>query len=289
MRLKIINEKRKIITRDKDSGNGPVPSIVPNNQNDKLTRRGFLRKTVAAAASVNPIIKFLISGGMPATVISGLESGKTIPFLMTAVSSPGRGLWDSLSSAFNNVNRVSALSRRISDDGLIFGADEDYYIGGRIGLDKIMKIANAARRGSTVILGGMEYKVTDGADRFELNPVGGREHIMIYKKEEDYKSRLFFEPLDGNVIKQVWEDYLKYGGSIIDKEAQKIIKNYNLDMSQWQDNIPNHMQDDEKKEEQPTKKNSRVSNFSSEYHGSMHQMYENFSNKLNIILDRISE
>ena len=291
MRLKLINEKRKIITRDKDSGNRPVPSIAPNNQNDnqnnKLTHRGFLKKTVAAAASVNPLIKFLVSGGMPATVVSALESGKTIPFLMTAVSNPGRGIWDNLSTAFDDVSRVSALSRRISDEGLIFGADEDYFIGGRIGLDKIMKIANAARRGSTVILGGMEYKVTDGDNIFWLNPVGGNGQIRIYKKEDDYKSMLSFEPLDGNVIKQVWEDYLKYGGSVIDNEAKKIIKNYNLDMSQWQDDIPNDIPDDEKKEEQQTKKSDKESDFASEYHGSMHQMYENFNNKLNIILDRI--
>lgn len=294
MRLGLIVEKRVILTNDrnkdkdndKDHENKSVPSI--NAVDNKITRRSFLRKTATAAASVNPLLKFLISGGMQANVVKGLEAGKTIPFLIRAVSNPGRGVWDNLSQTFTDINNVASIARRISDEGLISGAEEHYYIGGRIGLDKLIAIAKAAKRNSTVNIAGMEYEVYDDDDFIELVPKEGFEEITIFKNEDDYKDTYGFGPMQGNVIQTVWNEYLKYGGEIIDKEAINIINQYDLDLSEWQDQIPDGLTDKSKDEKSKVNEKDSIKDYSRnsrEYYGSMHQMYESLEKRLDRIFN----
>ena len=262
-------------------------SVVAEN----TTRRDFLKKGITTVISANPLLKILSTSGIPSTIITGLNSGESIPFFITVVGNHGRGLPPKLSSIFNNIIKAATLSSRLSDSGLIMGSDDNFSIGGKIGIEKLASIANAASTGSVVELAGRDYRVSDDGDAFVLDAAhkGSNEPDIIIYKDPDPD---YYETLIGNPIKAVWDEYLKHGGCSIDKAAQNLIRDLDLDMSHYfshDDNVEhikdtNHNQNSTRSQELEPMDN-RFGN--REYHGTMHQIYDNYNNKLNIVLDSI--
>ena len=274
-----------------------------------MSRRDFLRRGASAALSVSPLMKLFAASGVSSSVVSGLQAGKTVPFLIDVVSWSKERNGPPLSHYFYQAEKVADFSKRLSDSDLIFGSGETYGVGGGLGLDKFAAIVRAASDGSTVNLAGVEYRVEEDDYTFDLFPVGGvnplRERfrtadgmisyvgdcvITVYKDDDMIHEFFAVDKWSGDAIRDVWDNFLKAGGTHIDRAGAKLIKDRGLDMSDWggtSDERDAYKYEDDydwsEEEEEEEKEEARFSG--REFYGSMHQVFEGRS--FDVKLDRV--
>ena len=282
-----------------------------------LSRRGFLKKSLAGAVSLSPIGKILAAGGVAPSIIKSVEAGAvkpwSFPFIVPTSTNYGRGGPPLLGDQFNAVGDAYRLVKSLGSGKIGYGADEDSMVVGEFtpsDFASILQAAQTANRNSksdsNINLKGREYEVWDNGDSIDLIGLDDLESDGFVRISV-FKSGLpewFGGPYGGveevnsgeSLFKAYWEGFGGKGNEPIDRSAIEIINKLDLDLSDrydfgdldWEELEDLGLKDADKYQGQqpqnPDAWTEPAEPAPREYYGSMHQSFESRLNSaLNIV------
>lgn len=271
-----------------------------------LSRRGFLKKSLAGAVSLSPIGKILAAGGVAPSIIKSVEAGAakpwSFPFMVYTNTNYGRGGAPLLSDQFKAVGDAHRLVKDLGSGTIGYGVDEDALVLGEFTPSDFASILQAAKTDDIINLKGREYEVEDLGDSLELI---GLDHlgndIQISVLKSGLPKWLGVQEVESgeSLMKTFWDSYGGRGDEPIDKSAIEVINKLNLDLSDrhdfedlnWEELEDLGLKDAEKYQEQQPEEQPEEQSYNEpaepaprEYYGSMHQSFESRLNSaLNIV------